>query len=81
MKQNRIDLYTSHPFFLILFISISQLFALTPPYSAIIDPGYSGNTSTISEGIPVYKTIGEALHHIPETNEMPFIIYIKKGYS
>ena len=48
-------------------------------YDAVIDPKFSGKPGSIIEGISTFSTITEALSRIPELNEVPFKIYIKKG--
>lgn len=48
-------------------------------YPAVVNAGYSGKPGTIIDGSPTFATIGEALTTVPEENNKPFIIYIRKG--
>ena len=48
-------------------------------HDAIVDAGFTGESGTLVNNIPTYKTISEALAVIPGYNDKPFVVFISKG--
>lgn len=68
-------------YFILFFIVITILYkqSISSSYNTMVDFRLSGEPGTIIDGTPTYSTITEALSLVPELNEKPFKIYIKKG--
>lgn len=50
-------------------------------FNAIVDGSLTEDKIAATEDMPVqYKTIQAAINDAPETNEIPYLIYIKEGY-
>jgi pectinesterase len=48
-------------------------------FDAIVDINYKGNAGEIVDGIKTYSSISRVLSDVPETNTVPFIIFVKNG--
>ncbi|MBN2365237.1 MAG: pectin esterase [Calditrichaeota bacterium] len=66
-------------FFVSLLIFLACERIAVPSYHTVVDAGYSGTPGKIIDNSPTFATIGEALAAVPEDNESPFIIFIRKG--
>jgi len=69
-------------YFLFFLLSLFFLNCVKPDsavFHVMVRAGYSGAAGAILDGIPTFASIGIALSKVPEENDKPFIIFIRKG--
>lgn len=49
------------------------------PYQALVDAEYAGSPGALNKGTPTFRSLTEALSQVPEENDTPYLIYLRKG--
>ncbi|MDZ7263004.1 MAG: pectinesterase family protein [candidate division KSB1 bacterium] len=68
------------PILLALLIGANHRLSENMPYQARVVAGYAGQPGAKIAGEPTFATIKEALDFIPNTNDLPFKIFIGNGH-